>query len=87
MDAGRIMADLVLIITRPSPQFFDDFMGVAACRHDCGPPAGATARRQRESAWVSLKRLREIHGSLAEARRIAKIRALIGRVGATGRAS
>lgn len=81
------MTEIPMICDRPSPRILDDMLGVAGCRPGHGPQAGPCARRLRASAWATLKRLRECHGSLAEARRAAEMRALVARVSGAGRAS
>jgi hypothetical protein len=81
------MAEIVMIFDRPTPGILDDLVGVAGCRESHSRAQGRDARRLRASAWASLLRLRAVHGSLAEARRVAELRALIIRAAAAGRVS
>lgn len=81
------MADILMILDRPSPRILDDMLGVAACRPGHGHTSGPIARRLRASAWATLHALRKRHGSLAAAREAAGLRLLTHRISGAGRAS
>jgi hypothetical protein len=72
-----------IIFSAPSPCILADMIEVVSGRREAGP--GGVGLR--ESAWNSLLHLRRVHGSLAEARRVAELRQLIALTTSSGRAS